>query len=70
MTPFYTTLTAAAELGISPRRVRAMIQAGRLPARQAGRDWLITPAALDTVRDRKPGRPPASAQRRRKEKVL
>jgi excisionase family DNA binding protein len=55
--PVFTTTTAAAELGVTPGRVRAMIAAGRLKANRAGRDWLIEPKALATVRDRKPGRP-------------
>ena len=69
MTAFFTTVTAAAELGVSAGRVRAMIAAGRLRATFAGRDWLITPAALDAVRDRKPGRPPGKrGQTRLKER--
>lgn len=55
-----TTQVAADELGVSRRRVQAMIRAGRLPATKYGRDWLISSADLDAVRDRKPGRPPAS----------
>jgi excisionase family DNA binding protein len=53
----HTTTTAAAELGVTPGRVRAMIAAGRLKAIRAGRDWLIDPKALAAVRERKPGRP-------------
>jgi excisionase family DNA binding protein len=55
-----TTTTAAAKLGVTPGRVRAMIAAGRLQATRAGRDWLIEPKALAAVRERKPGRPPQS----------
>jgi excisionase family DNA binding protein len=55
--PFFTTGSAALELGVTPGRVRAMISAGRLKATLAGRDWLIDPQSLDAVRDRKPGRP-------------
>ena len=58
MTPFFTTSTAAVELGVSATRVRALIAAGRLRTTLAGRDWLIAPKALDAVRNRKPGRPP------------
>jgi excisionase family DNA binding protein len=54
---FFTTSSAAAELGVTPCRVRAMIAAGRIRATLAGRDWLMAPAAVDAVRDRKPGRP-------------
>jgi excisionase family DNA binding protein len=55
---FFTTTTAASELGVSASRVRAMITAGRLQATQAGWAWIIAPEALDAVRDRKAGRPP------------
>jgi excisionase family DNA binding protein len=57
-----TTTTAAVKLGVTPGRVRAMIAAGRLQAIRAGRDWLIEPEALATVRDRKPGRPPQTLE--------
>lgn len=56
--PFFTTTTAAAELGISASRVRAMIAAGRLAATLAGTVWVIGPKDLDAVRTRIPGRPP------------
>jgi|HubBroStandDraft_6_1064221.scaffolds.fasta_scaffold2053169_2 excisionase family DNA binding protein len=52
-----TTATAAAELGVSVRRVQALISAGRLRATQLGRDWLIAPRDLEAVRERKTGRP-------------
>ena len=51
------TNAAAAELGVSQRRVCHLIAAGRLRARRAGRDWRIAPADLDRVRVRKNGRP-------------
>jgi hypothetical protein len=35
---FFTTSSAAAELGVTPCRVRAMIAAGRIRATLAGRD--------------------------------
>ena len=57
MSKLLTTTEAANRLGVSARRVRAMIAAGRLAATQAGRDWLIQPAALAAVRVRKSGRP-------------
>ncbi|WP_217921774.1 helix-turn-helix domain-containing protein [Miltoncostaea oceani] len=43
---------AAEALGISPRRVRALAEAGELPARRVGRAWVID---LDR---RQPPRPP------------
>jgi excisionase family DNA binding protein len=54
-----TTKEAAAELGVSERRVRALIASGKLAARKMGRDWWITEAALEKlkVRERPPGRP-------------
>ncbi len=52
-----TTEQAAVELGVSPRRVRYLINGERLPATRKGRDWLINRADLALVRDRKPGRP-------------
>ena len=52
-----TTAEAAARLKISPRRVQALIAAGRLAATKHGRDWLIEEAALLAVIERKPGRP-------------
>src|SRR5258708_833938 len=63
MTAYFTTTTAAAELGVTPGRVRAMITAGRLHATLAGRDWLIARQSLDAVRDRKPGRPPVTPRK-------
>jgi len=51
------TKEAAKILGVIPRRVTAMITAGRLKARKHGRDWLIEHADLEPVMVRKPGRP-------------
>ena len=53
-----TTREAAEILGVSVRRVQALISAGRLPATKHGRDWLILSVDLARVADRKPGRPP------------
>jgi len=52
-----TPAQAAAELGVSRSRIYHLITAGRLRATKPGRDWQIRPAALDAVRERKPGRP-------------
>src|SRR6185437_13860554 len=52
-----TTDKAAAQLGISVDRVRALIHAGRLPAEKHGRDWVIRNDDLALVRTRRPGRP-------------
>ena len=65
MTPasLLTTETAAAELGVSAGRVRALIAAGRLRATRFGLGWLIERKALAAVRVRRPGRPPRIAPR-------
>lgn len=55
-----TTAQAAASLGVSVRRVQAMVKAGRLRAARVGRDLLIKPRDLEAVRERKPGRPAKS----------
>jgi excisionase family DNA binding protein len=57
-----TTNEAAAILGVTPARVRAMILAGRLKADKFGRDWQIREEDLELVKDRKVGRPPQHAE--------
>ncbi len=52
-----TTREVAERLGISLRRVRALIEAGKLPSQQFGRDHLIKESDLKLVKDPKPGRP-------------
>jgi excisionase family DNA binding protein len=52
-----TTDIAAKILGVSQRRVTALITAGRLPAIKLARDWIIDEKDLELVADRKPGRP-------------
>ena len=52
-----TTTQAAERLGVTPRRVAALITAGRLPANQFGGSWMIQEADLALVADRKVGRP-------------
>ena len=51
------TRDAATRLGITPRRVVALIRAGRLPALRVGRAWVIREADLELVKERRPGRP-------------
>jgi hypothetical protein len=53
----YTCSTAAAKLGVTPVRVRALIASQRLKATLFGHVWLIEAAALDAVLSRKSGRP-------------
>ncbi len=52
-----TTREVAERLNISLRRVRALIEAGKLPSQQHGRDHLINESDLEIVKYRKPGRP-------------
>ncbi|HKG58369.1 MAG TPA: helix-turn-helix domain-containing protein [Pyrinomonadaceae bacterium] len=52
-----TTTEAARRLGVTPNRVRALIEAKRLKAFKYGREWLIDPKDLDAVKVRKVGRP-------------
>ena len=57
MKDLITTREAAEELGVTPRRVLALIYDDRLPATKVGRDWLINPTHLDNVRHRPAGYP-------------
>ena len=52
-----TTREVAERLGVTQSRVRALIQNGRLPSQQFGRDHLIKESDVKLVEDRKPGRP-------------
>ena len=52
-----TAEQAGEKLGITDRRVRALIKAGRLPAVKHGHVWLIMEKDLKKVAVRKPGRP-------------
>jgi excisionase family DNA binding protein len=52
-----TTAQVAERLKVSLRRVRQLIEAGRLPSQQFGRDHLIKESDLKLVADRRPGRP-------------
>lgn len=53
-----TTREVATRLNVSLRRVRQLIEEGRLPSQQFGRDHLIKEADVKLVEDRKRGRPP------------
>ena len=55
---YLTTDQAGEILGVSGRRVRALITAGRLPAHKFGKAWMIDKKDLQKVAVRKPGRPP------------
>lgn len=52
-----TTPQVAERLGVTVRRVQALIKAGRLPSQQFGRDHLVKESDLKLVENRKPGRP-------------
>lgn len=54
---------AAVSLGVSPRRVRALIGAGRLAAERHGRDWEVEASSV-TALDGRRGRRPLSARSR------
>ncbi len=58
MTEYITTAEAAAALGISPMRVRQLIQDGTLRATKFGHVYMITRGDLAGVVRRPPGRPP------------
>ena len=53
-----TTSEVAERLNISLRRVRQLIEEGRLPSKKFGRDHLIKESDLKLVENRKVGRPP------------
>ena len=52
-----STNEAAERLGITRRRIVALILDGRLTAQKVGRDYVIDEKDLKLVEDRKPGRP-------------
>jgi excisionase family DNA binding protein len=58
-----TTAQAAEKLGISPRRVLALIQAERLPAKLFGPTYIIQEKDLVLVKNRKPGRPRSATKK-------
>lgn len=47
---------AAQVLGLSPQRVRALLQAGALPGEKVGRSWVVDPS-VSSLRRNGPGRP-------------
>lgn len=52
-----TTKQVAERLGVTMKRVQAMVRDKRLPAEKIGRDYLIKEMDLKLVMNRKPGRP-------------
>lgn len=53
-----TVRQAAKVLGVTRRRVNALIEAGRLPATRHGNAWAIKESDLEIVKERPTGRPP------------
>jgi excisionase family DNA binding protein len=64
-----TVSEAAARLGVTTRRVIALINAEseqkRLRATRFGRAWVISEADLKKVEERKPGRPPKASTKQK-----
>jgi excisionase family DNA binding protein len=59
MTELLSTAEAAKSLGVSVRRIRQLIDEGKIEARQVGRDYVIEARALVGVKVYgKAGRPP------------
>jgi len=58
MEGYLTTGEAAKKLGVSIRRVVALINSGDLPSSRIGRSHIIKETDLRFVENRKPGRPP------------
>ena len=48
---------AAEKLGLSLRRVQALITSGRLPAQKIGNSYVVNEKDLELVKERIPGRP-------------
>jgi len=59
---YLTTKEVAEKLGVSLRRVQAMIERGGLPATKFGRDYMIRERDLKLVENRKVGRPKKDAK--------
>jgi excisionase family DNA binding protein len=60
-----TTREAAERLGLSVRRVNALIQSGQLPAERFANVHMIDEKDLKLVSVRKPGRPPKKGSKKR-----
>jgi excisionase family DNA binding protein len=48
---------AAEKLGVSLRRVQALITSGKLPAQKIGNSYVVQEKDLNLVKERSPGRP-------------
>jgi len=58
-----TTKQASEILGVSRRRVIALIEQGKLKARKFSNVYMIAPKDLEAVRERKNGRPDQTPER-------
>ncbi len=56
-----TTREAAKRLGVTMKRVQAMIRDDRLPAQKVGRDYIIQALDVERLERRPAGRPPKVA---------
>jgi excisionase family DNA binding protein len=60
-----TTAQVAARLKVTPRRIIAMIEAGKIKAMRPGREYLVEESALVGVKTYgRPGRPKSKKQRK------
>jgi excisionase family DNA binding protein len=57
MNNLVSTKEASLKLNISVRRVQALIESGRLPAKKIGNSFVIKESDLKLVKTRKSGRP-------------
>jgi len=62
MNEFISTKAASEKLGLSIRRVQALITSGRLPAEKIGNSYVVREQNLKLVEDRPTGRPPKQAE--------
>lgn len=57
MDKLISTKEAAEKLGVSLRRVQALVTSGRLPAQKIGNSYVVREEDLELVKERKAGRP-------------
>ena len=58
MNDLISTKEASEKLGLSIRRVQALITSGKLPAQKIGNSYIVKGSDLQLVKERKTGRPP------------
>lgn len=58
MNDLVSTKEASEKLGLSIRRVQALITSGKLPAQKIGNSYVVKESDLQLVEDRPTGRPP------------